>query len=141
MMPPWGFSPLPHKRRTPPIAQIYAPRFPSDPIEIIGNEQGLERLINALIDAVTIGNCETEVSSSDGFESEVRAICLKGPRRPEEWSRSGSPYWDLDDPLVARILDLTEENRRLRDLLTALRTERKAIHHVEYHTAGEESGE
>lgn len=132
---------MPHSRRTPSITQIYAPRFPGDPIELIGNETGLERLINVLIDAVTLGSSETEVTSSDGFESEVRAICLEGNRRPEEWLRSGTPYWDIDDPLVARILDLTEENRRLRDLLTALRSERKPIHQVEYHTAAGESDE
>lgn len=124
-----------------PITQIYAPRFPGDPIEIIGNQEGLELLINAVIDAVSTGSGQTELSSSDGFESEVRAVCLEGNRRAEEWARSGTPYWDIDDPLVARILDLTEENRRLRDLVSALRAERKPIHHVEYHTAADEGDE
>lgn len=132
---------MPNDRHPLPITQIYAPRFPSDPIEIIGNEDGLERLINALIEAISTGSGQTELTSSDGFESEVRAVCLDGNRRAEEWARSGTPYWDIDDPLVARILDLTEENRKLRDLVSALRAERKPIHHVEYHKAAGEGDE
>ena len=48
------------------------------------------------------------------------------------WRRSGSPYWDIDDPLIARVLDLTEENSRLRQVVASLRRERKAIGEVDY---------
>jgi hypothetical protein len=42
----------------PPIAHICAPRFPHEPIDIIGNEPGLGRLINVLIDAVGEGRAK-----------------------------------------------------------------------------------
>ena len=61
------------------------------------------------------------VFTSDHFDSEVCVSCLKGKRRPEEWRRSGSPCWDVDDPMVARILELTQENNRLRRVVSALR--------------------
>ncbi len=124
---------MPANRPECPIAHIHAPRFPHEPIDIIGNKPGLERLINILIDAIGERQARGQVSTSDGFDSEVRAICLQGQRRPEEWSRAGSPYWDVDDPLIARILDLTEENSRLRGVISGLRRERKSIMKVEYH--------
>ena len=45
---------------------------------------------------------------------------------------SGSPHWDVDDPLIARILDLTEENPRLRRVISGLRRECKSIMEVDY---------
>ena len=62
----------------------------------------------------------------------VRITCLEGDRRPEEWRRSGSPHWDIDDPMIARVLDLTEENSRLRHVVASLRRERKSIRGVDY---------
>jgi len=115
-----------------PIAHVHAPRFPHDPVEVIGNERGLERMINALIDAVDLGTGEGEVSTSEGETFAVHVLRLDGNRRPEEWRRSGSPYWDIDDPLIARVLDLTEENSRLRQVVASLRRERKAIGEVDY---------
>jgi hypothetical protein len=115
-----------------PRAQIYAPRFPHDPIEIIGNRRGLERMINALIDAITLDHGTGFIQSSEGQTSELRVTRLEGNRRPEEWRRSGSPYWDIEDPLVARILDLTEENTRLRKVIMSLRCERKSVVNVDY---------
>ncbi len=120
------------KPNDPPIAHIHAPRFPHDPVEIIGNGRGLERLINALIDAVDLGGGEGEVSTSAREPFAVRITCLEGKRRPEEWRRSGSPHWDIDDPIIARVLDLTEENARLRHVVTSLRRERKSIRGVDY---------
>ncbi len=108
-----------------PITHIYDPRFPHEPIDIIGNKPGLERLINVLIDAVGAGQAKGTVFTSDRFGSEVRVTCLQGRRRPEEWWRAGSPRWDVDDPLIARILELTEENDQLRQKLRALRDCRK----------------
>jgi hypothetical protein len=104
-----------------PITHIYAPRFPHELVEIIGNQPGLERLIRVLTDAVGEGRANGRISSSDHVESEVRATCLRGRRRPEEWRRAGSPLWEEDDPLVARILELTRENHQLRRKLRALR--------------------
>jgi hypothetical protein len=115
-----------------PRAHVYAPRFPHDPIEIIGNRRGLERLINALIDAITLDRGTGFVQSCEGQTSELRVTRLEGKRRPEEWRQSGSPYWDVDDPLMARILDLTEENTRLRKIITTLRCERKSVVNVDY---------
>ncbi len=120
------------KRTIPPIAHVYPPRFPHDSLEIIGNRLGLERVINALIDAVSIGKGCGEITTNDGFDADVRAICLRGPRRPEEWKRSGSPYWDVEDPMIARILELTEDNRRLRQVIALLRADRKSAVNVEY---------
>ena len=93
-----------------PIAHIYAPRFPQEPIDIMGNKLGLEPLINILIDAVGGKPTKGPISTYDGFDSEIRAVCLEGKRRPEEWRRAGSPHWDVEDARIARILDLTEEN-------------------------------
>ncbi len=115
----------------PSIAHIYAPRFPEDMIEIIGNRRGLERMINALIEAVDQGQGEAFVRSCDGYDSALQVTCLEGARRLEEWERSGSPYWDIDDPFVARIVDLTTENTRLRQLIASLRRERKSLLAVE----------
>jgi hypothetical protein len=121
-----------------PIVHVHPSRFPNDPIEIIANEVGMERLINTLIDALSFGRAGCEIESSDGFSSEVRAVSLQGHRRAEEWTRAGSPYWDIDDPMVARILDLTEENRRLRDLVSTLRLQRQPIPQVEYRESPED---
>ncbi len=109
-----------------PIAHLYAPRFPHESVEIIGNRRGLEHLINVLIDAVSLGNGRGEIRTSDGFDSEVRVTCLEGKRRREEWARSGAPRWDIDDPLLARIWDLTVENDRLRQVVLSLRRDRKS---------------
>jgi hypothetical protein len=118
---------MPAKRQEDPIAHIYAPRFPHEPIDIIGNRAGLERLICILIDAVGESRARGPILTSDGLEFEVRAVCLEGQRRPEEWRRAGSPHWDIDDPRIARIVDLTEENARLRQLIAQLRRDRKSI--------------
>jgi hypothetical protein len=118
---------MPAKRPEDPIAHIYAPRFPHEPIDIIGNRAGLERLICILIDAVGESRAKGPVYTSDGLDSEVRAVCLEGKRRPEEWRRAGSPHWDIDDPRIARIVELTDENHRLRQLIAQLRRERKSI--------------
>ncbi len=123
---------MPYKPPAPPVAHIHAPRFPHDPVEIIGNGRGLERLINALIDAVDLGRGVGEVSTSARESFAVRITCLEGDRRPEEWRRSGSSCWDIDDPIIARVLDLTEENARLRHLVASLRRERKSIRNVDY---------
>jgi hypothetical protein len=118
---------MPANRPVHPIAHIYASRYPHEPIDIIGNRQGLERLICILIDAVGESRAKGPVFTSDGFDSEVRAICLEGQRRPEEWRRAGSPRWDVDNPLIARIVEITEENRRLRRVIAELRRERKSL--------------
>jgi hypothetical protein len=110
-----------------PIVNIHASRYPNEAIEIIGNKAGLERLINVLIDAVSTTRANAVVCTHDGFAAEVRGTCLEGRRRPEEWRRSGSPRWDVDDPMVARILELTEENDRLRRLVGALRQLAKPV--------------
>jgi hypothetical protein len=90
-------------------------------VEIFGSTTGLERLINALIDAVNTGRGRAEFMVRDGNEGEVRVACLDGPRRDEDWRRSGSPYLDVDDPLIARIIELTEEVSRLRRAMALLR--------------------
>jgi hypothetical protein len=114
-----------------PITHIYAPRFPHEPLEIIGNRPGLERLINVLIEAIGQRRAKGVISTSDRLDSEVRAVCLQGRRRPEEWRRAGSPLWEVDDPLIARILELTEENERLRRVVTALRYSCKSIQKID----------
>jgi len=129
---------MPANRPEDPIANIYAPRFPHEPIDIMGNQPGLERLINVLIDAVGQRRAKGAVSTSDGHFSEVRATCLQGRRRPEEWRRAGSPRWDVSDPLIARIMELTEENERLRKVVSALRHLRKSIQKVD-HLGGNEA--
>jgi hypothetical protein len=108
-------------RAEPAILHVHGQRFPHDAVEVFGNRAGLERLINALIDAVngTRGRCEFVVR--DGFDAEARVACLEGPRREEDWKRSGSPYLDVDDPLVARVIELTEEIARLRNTVILLR--------------------
>jgi hypothetical protein len=110
----------------PAILHVHGQRFPHDPVEIFGTTPALERLINALIDAVNGGRGHSEFVVRDGFQAEVRIACLDGPRRDEDWRRSGSPYLDVDDPLVARILDLTEENARLSQTVALLRNGRPA---------------
>jgi hypothetical protein len=89
-------------------------------------------LIHVLIDAVDLGCGVGEMCTSEGEAFAVRVTRLDGDRRPEEWRRSGSPYWDIDDPLIARVLDLTAENRRLRQVVGSLRRERKSIKEVDY---------
>jgi hypothetical protein len=93
-------------------------------VEIFGTTAGLEQLINALIEAVNHRRGHCEVVASDGSESEVRVACLDGVRRAEDWAQSGSPYLDVEDPVVARVIDLTEENARLRQAVALLRAER-----------------
>ena len=56
-----------------PLANIYALRFPHEPIEIIGNKPGLERLINVLIDALGDRRAKGVIYTSNGHRSEVRA--------------------------------------------------------------------
>ncbi|MGE3818596.1 MAG: hypothetical protein AB7I30_04125 [Isosphaeraceae bacterium] len=106
---------------TPAILHIHGQRYPEDPVEIFGSTAGLERLINALIDGVNTGRGRCSFVVRDGFEAEVRVACLDGPRRDEDWRRSGSPYLDVDDPLIARIIELTEEVARLRRAIALLR--------------------
>jgi hypothetical protein len=118
---------MPDKVIDRPIVQIFSSRFPHDPIEIIGNRLGLDRMINTMIDAVTLGRGTGEIYSSDGYDSEILVACLRGKRRAEEWRRAGSPQWDIDDPLIARIVDLTQENERLRKIISMLRCERKPV--------------
>jgi hypothetical protein len=113
-------------RHEPPILHVHGQRFPHDVVEVFGTTPGLERLINALIEAVNHGRGRCQFMVRDGFEAEAQVACLNGPRRPEDWRRSGSPYLDVDDPLVARIIDLTEENARLRLALQTLRKARPA---------------
>jgi hypothetical protein len=108
-------------RSDPPILHVHGPRFPHDAVEIFGTTLGLERLINALIDAVHVGRGRCDYVVRDGTDAEARIACLDGKRRDEDWRRSGSPYLDVDDPLVARIIELTEENSRLRHSLDLLR--------------------
>jgi hypothetical protein len=122
---------MPAKQPQSPIAHVFAPRFPHEPVDFIGNRPGLERLICILIDAVGENWAKGSVVTSDGQECEVRAVCLEGKRRPEEWRRAGSPRWDLDDPLIARIVDLTEENGRLRRVIAELKGERKSIRKID----------
>jgi hypothetical protein len=122
---------MPVNRPEDPIANIYPPRYPHEPIDIVGNQPGLERLISVLIDAVGARRAKGVVSTSDGFDSEVRAACVQGRRRPEEWRRAGSSRWDVSDPLIARIMELTEENERLRKVVSALRHLRKSIQKVD----------
>ena len=122
-------------RSEPPILHIHGARFPHDPVEVFGTTPGLERLINALIDAVNSGRGRCDFLVRDGFDSEARVVCLDGPRREEDWKRSGSPYLDVDDPLVARILDLTEENARLRQTINLMRSGRVGSPIVDPRTA------
>lgn len=106
---------------SPAILHVHGQRFPNDPVEIFGSTAGLERLINALIDAVNVGRGRCDFLVRDGFEAEARVACLDGPRRDDDWRRSGSPYLDVDDPLIARIIELTEEVGRLRRAVALLR--------------------
>ena len=106
---------------TPAILHIHGQRFPHDPIEIFGTSPGMERLINALIEALNTGRGRSRFLVRDGFDAEVHAVRLDGPRREEEWRRSGSPYLDLEDPLVARIIQLSEEVARLREIIRHLK--------------------
>lgn len=110
----------------PPVLHVHGQRFPQDPVEIFGTSVALESLINALIEGVTTGRGGCTFMVSDGNESEVRVACLNGHRRGEEWRRSGSPYLDVEDPLVARIIELTDEVSRLRQIVQMLRTPRTA---------------
>jgi hypothetical protein len=123
---------MPSNRPELPIAHIHAPRYPHEAIEIIGNRPGVERLINILIDSLNGKPAKGPVFTSDGFDCEVRAVCLQGQRRAEEWKRGGSPHWDVEDPLVARILDLTEENGRLLKAISGLRRVCKSITQVDH---------
>lgn len=119
-------QPVSERKLESPIIHIHGQRFPQDPVEIFGTTTGLERLIYALIDAVNLGRGRCEFIVSDGYDAEVRVACLDGQRRSEEWRRSGSPYLDVEDPLVARIMDLTEENSSLRQTINVLRSGRTA---------------
>ncbi|MDR3635291.1 MAG: hypothetical protein P4L84_15915 [Isosphaeraceae bacterium] len=117
---------MPKPESIAPIAHLHPPRYPHEAVEIIGNRKGLERLIHTLIEAVDQGYAVGTVESADGYAAHVCVTCLEGRRRPEEWRRSGSPLWDIDDPFVARIMDLTEENDQLRDVIKLIRRERKS---------------
>lgn len=114
-------------RAQPAILHVHGARYPQDAVEIFGTTAGLERLINALIDAVNVGRGRCEFVVRDGFEAEARVACLDGPRREEDWRRSGSPYLDVDDPIVARVVELTEENSRLRTVNRLLRGEPRPV--------------
>lgn len=116
----------PEPRPEPPVLHVHGQRFPHDALEVFGTSIGLERLINALIEGVNTGRGRCAFVTRDGSEAEARVVCLDGPRRDEDWRRSGSPYLDIDDPLVARIIELTEENDRLRETVHALRGGRPA---------------
>ena len=122
---------MPAKKPHPAILHVHAPRFPQDPVEFLGNRRGLKRLINALIDAVDLGSGAGEVFTSEGETFAVRVTRLDGDRRPEEWRRSGSPYWDIDDPMIARVLELMQENARLRQVVASLRRERKSLRGID----------
>ena len=61
----------------------------------------------------------------------MRVTRLDGDRRAEEWLRSGSPCWDIDDPMIARVLELMEENARLRQVVASLRRERKSLRGID----------
>ncbi len=72
---------MPKKQPKPPIVHIYAPRYPEDLVEIIGNDKGLMRLIDVMIAAVISGRGDSRVCTSDGHESAVSVTCLPGSRR------------------------------------------------------------
>ena len=110
----------------PPVLHVHGQRFPSDAVEIYGTTTGLERLISALIDGVNLGHGKCNFVVRDGFDANLRVACLDGPRREEDWRRSGSPYFDIEDPLVARIMELTEENARLRQSIALLKSGKTA---------------
>lgn len=113
-------------RSEPPVMHVHGQRFPHDSVEIFGTTPALERLINALIEAVNHGRGRCSFVVSDGYDAEARVACLDGDRRAEEWRRSGSPYLDVDDPLVARIIELTDEVNRLRLTVQMLHSPRPA---------------
>jgi hypothetical protein len=115
---------VPDSRDEPAILHIHSQRYPHDTVEIFGTSAGLERLVNALIDALNVGRGSCEFVVSDGFEADAQIACLDGRRRGEEWRRSGSPYLDIEDPLVARIIELSDDNARLRQTLNTLRSAR-----------------
>ncbi len=115
---------MPSPKHEPPVLHIHGQRFPHDPVEIFGTTSGLERLVNALIEAINTGRGHCEFLVSDGYEAALSIACLNGQRRGEEWRRSGSPYLDVDDPLVARIIELTDEVTRLRQTVQMLRAPR-----------------
>lgn len=108
-----------------PVVHVYGPRFPNEAIEVFGNKRGLERVINALIDAINVGVGGGEVFANDGARSPLRAACITMHGRSEDWTRSGSPYWDLSDPYVAQIVRLAEENDRLKQTIATLERERE----------------
>ena len=122
---------MPAPREKTPFLNVHGQRFPQDRVEVFGSKAGLMRLINALIEAVNCGRGGCAFVGPDGFGAEVRAARLDGRRRAEEWRRSGSPYLDVEDPLVARILDLTEENARLRRTVQALKASCQPARNVE----------
>jgi hypothetical protein len=107
------------------VLHLHGQRFPHDAVEVFGTSTGLERFINALIDGVNTGHGRCQFLTRDGCDAEVRVACLDGRRREEDWRRSGSPYLDVDDPHVARIMELTEEVGQLRLTVQLLRAERK----------------
>ena len=112
---------MPDPRFDPAVLHVHGQRYPHDALEVFGTTAGLERLINALIEAVNTGRGRCEFVVRDGFDAEARVACLDGVRRDEDWRRSGSPYLDVDDPMVLRIIELTEENARLRQTVRQLR--------------------
>jgi hypothetical protein len=132
---------MPKSRHETPVAHLYAPRFPHDALEVIANRKGLERLINTLIEAVDQGRSEGHLRSADGYDAPIRVTRIEGRRRAEDWRRAGSPFWDIDDPFVARVVSLTEENDRLRQVIATLRRERKSLLSVDEPHADDPAGE
>lgn len=102
------------------VLRVHGQRFPNDPVEVFGTSEALERLVNALIDALESGRGRCGFLASDGHPAEVRVAVLDGTRRPEDWRRSGSPYLDIEDPLVARLIELSDEVQHLRHTLRTL---------------------
>ena len=54
----------------PAIHHIHGQRFPHDTVEIFGTTPGMERLINALIEALNTGRGRTRFLVRDGFDAE-----------------------------------------------------------------------
>ena len=117
----WERETLPKPRQEPAILHIHGQRIPQDLIEIYGTSKGIRQLLKALIESMSNRRAKTSIVVGDGYEAEIRVACLNGARRDEEWKRSGSPNLDLDDPLVARIIQLTEEVARLKENVKQLK--------------------
>ncbi|MGC8489629.1 MAG: hypothetical protein ACP5QO_15625 [Clostridia bacterium] len=78
-----------------PLLHLHAQAVWHDPAYLVGNPEGLRRLVHAITEALAEGHSTSaEVFVNDGEGFQVRVICDASPWEGASWTRRAVPYTD-----------------------------------------------